>query len=362
MKKTIITIITIFFITTVFISCIHTENTEKKEVIQNEKQHPTMRVLDRHLYTAYNEKVLLRGINRRIIWVDKDGIPSLPEIAKTGANSVRIVWLTVGTADQLDTVIRNCISEKMIPMIELHDATGNWDHLKYCIKYWIRQDIVEVIEKHQEYLLVNIGNEIGDATVTPSEFKKGYKDAILKMRAAGIHVPLIIDGSDWGKDIDILQKCGFYLIEADPLHNLMFSVHMWWPSMWGYSEERVKQEIAESVDMRLPLIVGEFGNAWEETGEGQIPYKTIISECHKNEIGWLAWSWGPGNNPQKWLNMTKTGYFNTLYGWGLEIVQTHPYSIKNTSKKPASLGGTIKPGLIPDPMSWKKNIEAGNFR
>ncbi|MBN2442120.1 MAG: cellulase family glycosylhydrolase [Spirochaetales bacterium] len=353
MKKFEYIAITLLFTAITFMSCVHTE---KKEDIVLEKKHPTMRVLDRYLYTAYDEKVILRGINRLIIWVDKDGRPSFTEMAKTGANSARIVWLTVGTADQLDTVITNCIAEKMIPMIELHDATGKWDKLQYCVDYWTREDIVKVIEKHQEYLLVNIGNEIGDNSVSPDEFKRGYKEAVQRMRQAGIQAPLIIDGSDWGKNIDILQESGFYLIEADPLHNLMFSVHMWWPELWGYSKERVIDEIKESVDMHLPIIVGEFGNAWEETERGQIPYITIITECQKNEIGWLAWSWGPGNNPQKWLNMTKTGSFSTLFGWGLEVATTHTSSIKNTSKKPASLGGTVFPGPIPDEMAWQTNM------
>jgi mannan endo-1,4-beta-mannosidase len=358
MKHFKTTIILLFTITIFLSSCIHTGPGEKTtETIALEKHHPTMRVLDRYLYTAYNEKVILRGINRLIIWTDRDGIPSLPEMAKTGANSARIVWLTVGTAGQLDTVITNCIAEKMIPMIELHDATGSWENLEFCVKYWTSHDIVEVIQKHEEYLLVNIANEAGDASITPSQFKENYKKIILRMREAGIRIPLIIDGSDWGKDIDMLQLCGFYLIEADPLHNLMFSVHMWWPEMWGYSERKIKEEIKESVDMHLPFIVGEFGNAWEETEQGQIPYRTIIEECHNNDIGWLAWSWGPGNNPQKWLNMTKTGYFDTLYGWGLEAAVTHPCSIKNTSKKPASLGGNVQPGPVPDAMWWKTYTE-----
>ena len=51
---------------------------------------------------------------------------------------------------------------------------------------------------------------------------------IRRMRAAGIHVPLIIDASGYGQDINGLQENGPYLIEADPDRNLMFSIHMWW--------------------------------------------------------------------------------------------------------------------------------------
>jgi hypothetical protein len=330
-------------------------NCEQK--LSKEEQYPGMRVMDRFLYTKYNEKVILRGINQMIIWLDQDGIPSFQEIAKTGANVVRIVWLTTGAPETLDVVINNCINEKMIPLIELHDATGNWAKLQLCVDYWIRPDVIKVIKKHQEYLLLNIANEVGDSSVNKEKFISAYTDAVARMRKAGIHVPLIIDSIDWGKNIDMLQEAGFDLLAADPDHNLLFSIHMWWPALWGYSKEKVIQEIKESVDMGLPLIVGEFGNAWDETDEGKIPYLTIIEECQKNEIGWIAWSWGPGNTPQTHLNMTEDGTFKTLHGWGLELAVTSPYSIKNTALKPQSLGGTVKPGPTPDPDSWKKNSE-----
>ncbi len=34
------------------------------------------------------------------------------------------------------------------------------------------------------------------------------------------------------------------------------------------------------------------------------------------------------------MDMTKTGAFNALFNWGLEVATTDPYSIKNTSKRP----------------------------
>jgi mannan endo-1,4-beta-mannosidase len=46
---------------------------------------------------------VLRGINKMIIWMDIDGDPSCSEIAKTGANAVRMVWLMSGTPVELDS-------------------------------------------------------------------------------------------------------------------------------------------------------------------------------------------------------------------------------------------------------------------
>jgi mannan endo-1,4-beta-mannosidase len=297
----------------------------------------TFHVVGRHLYDRCGERVVLRGVNKMIIWTDIDGIPSCHEIAKTGANAVRIVWLTSGSAEQLDEAISNCVAEQLIPLVDLHDGTGEWSLLPVLVDYWIRPDILEVISRHRRYLLINIGNEVGDASVTPYEFRTGYESAVNRMRAAGIHVPLIIDGTDWGKDIDVLQSEGPALVEADPDHNLMFSIHMWWPRMWGYSEDTVIEELEESVELELPLIVGEFGNQWTDSAFGEIPYLTIVEQAHLLGIGMLPWEWGPGNNPQTWLDMTADGTFDTLQGWGLEVAVTNRYSIFNTAVRPQSM-------------------------
>jgi mannan endo-1,4-beta-mannosidase len=213
------------------------------------------------------------------------------------------------------------------------------------VDYWVRPDIVAVIQKHQEYVLVNIGNEVGQ-TVSDADYISGYTTAVNRMRTAGIHVPLVIDAASYGQNIDGLQANGPTLIQNDPEHNLLFSVHMWWPYAWGYTDQRVIDEIAQTVNMNLPLVIGEFGNQWDETATGQIPYKIIIREAHLNEIGYLPWSWGPGNNPQTFLDMTTDQTYATLHGWGLEVAVTDTHSIKNIAVRPAWLN-SVPPTPVP---------------
>lgn len=314
------------------------------------QQHPGFYVQGRFLYDPCGEKVILRGVANPNIWFKRDGMPYYEEIEKTGANVVRIVWETQGSAQELDLAISNCIAYSMIPMPECHDATGNWSKLQTVVDYWTRSDIVEVLKKHEAYLLLNIANEAGDASVSSKTFREGYASAILKIRNAGIHVPLVIDAPNWGQNINILQSAGPALIEADPDRNLLFSVHMWWPKRYGYREQDIGREIRESVDMGLPLIVGEFsqmhGSCDETTvtADNAISYRTIIRECHLNEIGYLAWSWFGNCNPL-W-DMTKDGTYETLYDWGLEVAVTDSFSIQNTSIRPYSiLNGTCESGI-----------------
>ena len=150
-----------------------------------------------------------------------------------------------------------------------------------------------------------------------------------------LHVPLIIDAQGFGQNINDLQKNGPYLIGADPDHNLMFSIHMWWPTVWRGAgvKQMVINEIAQSVEMELPLIVAEFANK----GPGCsccIPYETIIEQCHIHEIGYLPWSWGPGNGDCVEMDMTEDGTYETLHGWGLEVAVTSTHSIQAIAVRP----------------------------
>ena len=100
-------------------------------------QGDTMYVNGRYLYSAAGEKVILRGMNEMYVWSsDQTGAWSLGEIAKTGANSVRLVWTEAyGNKTQLATLIKNCVDNKMIAIPESHDATGEWPKLDVCINF-----------------------------------------------------------------------------------------------------------------------------------------------------------------------------------------------------------------------------------
>jgi mannan endo-1,4-beta-mannosidase len=315
----------------------------------------------RYLYDRLGNKVILRGINKMSVWENKDPTGSVyfPEIRKTGANTVRIVWairkdLKSGTTDtdltQLDTLITNAKANRLIPQIELHDATGDWNRLPELVAYWTQPAVVKIIKKHQAYLLVNIGNEVGNEKVSETQFVEGYTSAIKTIRSAGIQTPLVIDGSEWGKNLDILDATADKLVAADPRKNLLFSVHLYWSISDGADAKFIRSKLQKSVNLGYPLIVGEFSSFGGYAGQnksicspsGKIDYKTIIKECHRHEIGWYAWEWGPGNDVKDPLcsvmNMTTDSSFKNLQpGWAREVAISSPYSIKNTSVTPSTM-------------------------
>lgn len=301
---------------------------------------PGFFVQGRYLYSKDNEQVILRGINHMFIWTDREG-KSVAEIAKTGANVVRIVWNMLGRVSDLDHIIRECIANNMIPMPELHDATGRWDKLPELLNFWLREEVIQMIKNHQEYLILNIGNEVGAEEIDGEEFFDAYNAIITKLRAADIRVPLVIDADGWGQSTKNLFTQGPRLLQADPEHNLLFDLHMWWPSerhdaeATGYAtvEERVTGELEKSVELGLPLFVGEFAPVAVK-GAKFIPYKHIMAEAERLNIGWLAWSWGPGNSDSPEMDMTTHGSYNTLVGWGKFVCADSSLSIQNTSVIP----------------------------
>ncbi len=293
--------------------------------------HTTCFVDGRFLYAPNGEKVILRGINKMNVVTDPTGEKSFPEIAKTGANCVRIMWMKWGGGGkQLDTIIGNCIKNNMLPIIELHDATGQWNKLDECVDFWLQKDVVAVIKKYQKYLLLNIANEAGTETVSQQNFATTYSRLIKKMRGAGIHIPLIIDAANWGRNESYLLINGKAIVAADPDHNVIFAWHIWDS---GITENRISTAIDQSIQLNINLLVAEFAPMAVKC-KCCIPYKFIMQYCQQKSIGWLPWSWGVGNADCPAMDMTKTEKFESLFDWGLEVAVTDKYSIKNTSVRP----------------------------
>jgi len=301
----------------------------------------TMQVKGRFLYTAAGEKVILRGVNEMMIWSkNPTGEDIFPEISRSGANSARLVWTIEGNPINLEILIQNCLQNKMIPIIELHDATGDWSKLPQVINYWLREDVKKVIKKYEKWAIVNIANEVGQTNTPDSLFVANYKNAITKLRNSGYLVPLMIDASDWGKDEKMISRNWRGLLRHDPLSNIMFSVHTYWVD--STSEERLNIFLSEVARDSIPFLFGEGPQQCGWDCKTSFPYLHCIKKCQELEIGWLCWSWGTVKNEdcasKNAFDMTKDGKFgNWDSDWARLVAVDDPASIKNTSIRPKSL-------------------------
>ena len=287
------------------------------------------------LYTYCGEKVLLRGLNQMSIWTDASGT-SYPAIASFGSNAIRIVFAETGNASGLETLLTKAEANKMIPIPELHDATGNIGGVPGTVTWWTQPSVVAVIKNHEKWMLLNIANESGDNNVSDSTFQSTYTSAITSIRNAGIAVPLVIDGSGWGQKVEQLLSVAPALLAADPQKNIVFS----WHEYTGGTQEnaRITTNLEKSKTLGIVLINGEFASANATDCGENVPYAFLLSEAQRVGTGWLAWSWDNDNSNCKSgsgssYNMTSnlTSASGLLSGWASDVVRDDPNSIKNTS-------------------------------
>lgn len=317
------------------------------------------------------EAIVLKGVNKMSVFDEQDpnGTAYFPEIAKTGANTVRIVWQSyysngsAANVSQLDALIKNCIDARMIPIVEMHDATCTWDALDGVVNYWLRADMLAVVKKYEHAILVNIANEAGSDEVTEAQYLAAYKQAITKLRSAGIRPTLILDAPTCGKNLDVVVATAAQLIDHDPQHNLLFSVHPYWSKVdiATYATPTfIHDQLQKAADASVPLILGElcgFGG-WPGNNDatatcgpqGAVDYQTLMAEAAKHQMGWLAWEWGPGNGFYEYnppvlcpaMDMTTDGTYQSITaiaqndavrGWVRNVVLDSEYSISRTAKK-----------------------------
>lgn len=284
------------------------------------------------LKDATGQPFIIVGMNNPHAWFGERAYQALDDIASTHANTVRIVWNTRGRADDLERIISRCIDLKMIPMVELHDVTGNssGQRLLDMVGYYSRDDVKTVLMRHQRYLLINIANEWGEHHVTTQHWQDCYQAAVAEMRKAGFKTTLVIDAPGWGQNIQPILEGGRQLIEKDPLHNILFSVHMY--GSWNNAQDII-DKLTAAKEQNLPLIVGEFGYNYENGNNNlkcKADHRTIMKTCKQLGYGFMPWSWTGNNKENAWLDIVDHRDWKTPTSWGNEVIEGE-YGIRQTA-------------------------------
>lgn len=286
------------------------------------------------LIDANGHVFIIRGMNNPHAWFGDKAYKALDDISATGSNTVRIVWHTRGNDVELDSIINRCIELEMVPMVELHDVTGNEsaERLADMARWYAEPERVAMLKKYEKYLLINIANEWGDNSMKSDYWRNSYENAVGILRDAGYITTLVIDAPGWGQNIDPIIEYGQDLINMDPLHNILFSVHMY--GSWN-DPDRIVEKLTICSQNALPLIVGEFGYDYAE-GDNNLTcradHKVILSTCNKLEYGYMPWSWTGNNQPNKWLDLVDKSDWKTLTWWGEQVIAGEG-GISQTAKK-----------------------------
>jgi mannan endo-1,4-beta-mannosidase len=276
------------------------------------------------LYDKFGNDFVPRGLNNPDIWFDIAdqyfAYNALDNIAAYGANTVRIVWNTAapGTPALLRRVIRRVVELRMVPMVELHDATGGTSNqnLLTMAAYYTGAAVKPILTDFEEFLLINIANEWSG-----NDFRGGYQAAIAALRGAGLNHTLVVDANGFGQNAGAIFADGPALLTADPQHNLLFSVHMY--EAFGAAaggRTKITSTLQQAVTAQLPLIVGEFG-AQAGNPVVDIDAGFILSECVRLKLGYLGWSWKGNATSLSFLDIAVDWEGTQLSTWGNTLIK-----------------------------------------
>ncbi|MDI6401519.1 cellulase family glycosylhydrolase [Balneolaceae bacterium ANBcel3] len=273
----------------------------------------------------------MKGVNNPHIWHDMNSYNALPHIAGHGFNAVRIVWQAnwsyepyMGDPERLRQIVERTLELGMFPIPELHDLTGNDspEQLVELVDFWIQDEVVELFNDYP-YMWLNIANEWGSHALQDAVWSEAYKEAITKIRDAGIDNVLVIDASGWGQNMSPIRNFGQEVLEHDPLQKIMFSIHMY--GSWNNNNYIYNQLYDVRVTRDLPIVVGEFGYNYRNGDNNlgsRVDARYMMETAANLGIGYIAWSWHGNNEENAWLDMTESDW-ETLNYWG-RMVQEGP--------------------------------------
>ena len=304
--------------------------------------------LDGKLYDANGNEFVARGVNNLHVWLDDNddnvnqAYDALDNIASFGFNSVRIVWEVdfldrPTNDDMLEQIIQKTIESGMVPMVEIHDYTGSNDSkalLDQGVKWWT--DRAALWEKYEKHLIIDVANEFGDYDMAHKRDRRAfpdiYKEAITRIRNAGIDNTLVIEPFDYAKDYTLIRDYGKEIYNHDPQKNVMFSPHIY--AGEGESSETIRDMFDSLTGEKIPFMVGEFADKhptpWLGGGIADVQEQTIMSEAQEHDIGYFAWAWNNGefSIASNW----EANSMNELSPWGQDLVFNDPNSISATSE------------------------------
>ncbi|MGN0143461.1 MAG: cellulase family glycosylhydrolase [Clostridium sp.] len=326
------------------------------------------RVSGTKLLDANGNEFLIRGINHAHNWYQSTDSTAIPAIARTGANTIRLV-LSDGeqySKDSLSTLknlISMCEQNKLVAIVEVHDATGSNDvnSLVNAANYWI--EMKSALQGHESTVILNIANEwCGEWN--SDTWADGYKKVIPMIRNAGIKNTILVDCAGWGQYPKSVADRGRDVFNSDSERNTMFSLHLY--EYGGGTADQVKSNISGVTNQGLAVIVGEFG--YKHTN-GDVDENTIVNYCKSNKIGYLPWSWYGNGGGVEFLDLVKDVNGSSYTEWGniffnnlRGLSDSKRCSVFNgSSSNGGNNGGSSNSGLVNGATYYLKNAQSGLY-
>lgn len=305
---------------------------------------------------------VMRGVSHAHVWYTQTTQQALKDIASTGANTVRIVLADgngglggrVGGAE-VSQLIQWCKDNKLIAVLEIHDATGYGDSGSAenpldTVNYWLSADIRSALNNQEDYVIINIANEpLGNNKA--GDWTSLQTQSIQKLRQAGIKHTIMVDAPNWGQDwSNTMRNNATTVFNADSARNTVFSVHMY--ESYG-NASAVQSYLQDFKNKNLPLVIGEFG---ADHKGAAVDEDAIMAGSQQFGFGYLGWSWSGNNAETKSLDITNNFNVNSLSTWGNRLING-ANGIKQTAKVASIFGGSQSSSSVSS--SANTNIAAG---
>lgn len=272
-------------------------------------------VSDQKILDANGNEFIMRGVNVAHAWFQNNTEQTLKAVAAKGCNTVRVVCADGGkwtktSASELQKIIGWCKENKLVCVLEAHDATGsdNISDVVAAAEYWA--SMKDILNANTDYVILNIANEwVG--TWDSSTWAQGNQEAIKVVRNAGIKNMIMIDAAGWGQYANAIKEQGKNVFNSDPDKNTVFSIHFYGTA--GKDAQTIKNNIDGALTSGAPVLAGEFGY---NHSDGDVDEAYLMSYCDEKGLGYLAWSWKGNGGGVEYLDLVNDWDGNSLTEWG----------------------------------------------
>ncbi len=315
------------------------------------------------VYDANGYEFQIRGFNHTTRHGNATrNLDAINEFDKAGANAVRTTFGTFGvgtTPAQRKSIVEQYLSQGIVPIVEDHSATNGIyaSQLQTIVDRWLQPENVQWLKQYESNIILNIANEWGPNT---SLWRDAYISNIARIRAAGINAMIMVDAGQSGQSIYTIQQWARDILDADPNHNVVFSIHMYgywrtegatdvgsWSSPIG-SPWDIATEIAEVQAAGIPLVVGEYSTQLNI----HVPYdhRRAMEIYTAAGVGSLAWSWNQ-NSDATFDMIARTAGWNydsdsDLRAFGKLVINDPALGLKHLARPstvlhPATISGRL---------------------
>lgn len=282
-------------------------------------------VVGAKVYDPTGTPFIAEGVN----YGHPDQTASFTGIPRSGANAVRILK-NYTTPAVTNNGVQKFLAAGVVPIVGDWAGTckGDVASLNAIVDTWVKE-APTWLPTLNDRGIVNIANEWGPGSttsmpvpykanaITPNyTWRDSYTTAIVRMRAAGYTGLLMVDAGSCGQDAATVIRDGAAVLAADPLHNILFDVHVYggfYKPATATWQQDYDTAMAALKATGLPIILGEFGPGLNVgPSPTMITPQTVIATADANGWGWLVWSWDDNNlggcktSDTGWFGMTNS--------------------------------------------------------